>query len=161
MIALTIILISSTQAQGETMRMFRKEKLGRDKIIQRMEDMGAKVHWRYLDDQDYDLALRTKLLEEGNEVKVAKSRAELVEELADIYEVIDAMKAYHSLTEEEIIAAQTKKREERGGFFERKYVEKVAYPEGSYWKNIVWPILKNILRLWKSRNHENPKTIHP
>lgn len=116
------------------MRTFRKEKLGRDKIIAVLESVGAKVSWHTLQDQEYDLALRNKLVEETNEVKVAQSRAELIEELADIYEVIDALKKLHALPEEEIRAAQTKKHEERGGFQKRIYIETTAYPAGSYWE---------------------------
>lgn len=116
-----------------TMRTFRKEKLARDKTIQRFEACGAKAKWRYLNDEEYNIALRNKLVEEADEVKVAKSREELVDELADLYEVIDAIKAFNSLTEEEIITGQTKKREERGGFSKRIYVEKTAYPKGSHW----------------------------
>lgn len=116
------------------LRTFRKNKLGRDKIIECMEAIGAKVHWRYLNDQEYVDALGNKLLEEAQEVKVAKSHAELIEELADMYEVIEALKRHHTITQEEILAAQTKKYDERGGFFDRKYIEATAYPEGSYWE---------------------------
>src|SRR5579885_751284 len=116
------------------MRTFYKNKLARDKIIEHMESMGAQVCWRYLNDQEYTVALTHKLLEEAQEVKTASLRAELIEELADIYEVIEALKRLHKISEEEIVSAQTKKFDERGGFFERKYLETVAYPEGSYWE---------------------------
>ena len=116
------------------MRMFRKEKLARDKIVKCMEDMGAQVYWRSLNEQEYTIALRKKLCEEALEVTDAKTREELLEELADVYEVIDALKMTHGLIEEEIRLTQAQKREKKGGFFERIYIEKTAYPQGSYWE---------------------------
>lgn len=117
------------------MRTFRKNKLARDKIIAHMESIGAQVRWRYLPDQEYSTALANKLIEESQEVKGALSRTELIEELADVYEVIEALKKYHALTDQEILDAKMKKYTDRGGFFERKYIETVAYPEGSYWED--------------------------
>lgn len=52
----------------------------------------------------------------------AKNRTALVEELADVFEVIDSLCAVNGISKDEILAAQSKKREERGGFDGRKFV---------------------------------------
>jgi predicted house-cleaning noncanonical NTP pyrophosphatase (MazG superfamily) len=117
-----------------SMRTFRKEKLARDKIIDHIQALGGKVSWRYLSDQEYGQALRTKLIEEAHEVLQAQSREELIQELADIFEVIDAIKQLYAINQEEIINAQDKKRESKGGFFERIYIEHASYPSGSQWE---------------------------
>jgi len=116
------------------MKTFRKEKLVRDKIIQSMQELGAQVRWRTLNDQEYERALRAKLMEEAEEVRQAQSRKELIEELADVFEVIDAFKQLYAIKQEDIACAQVEKREKKGGFFERKYIETTAYPEGSEWE---------------------------
>jgi predicted house-cleaning noncanonical NTP pyrophosphatase (MazG superfamily) len=117
------------------MRVFKQEKLWRDKMVAKAESQGSVLHWRKLDDADYDKQLRIKLLEEADEVRVAKDREELIAELADVFEVIDSLCALHKLSKSEIIAIQDKKRAERGGFAERKFVDTAEHPEGGYLAN--------------------------
>jgi predicted house-cleaning noncanonical NTP pyrophosphatase (MazG superfamily) len=114
------------------MRVFKQEKLWRDKMIAKAESQGSVLHWRRLNDADYDKQLRLKLLEEADEVRVAQSRDELMGELADIYEVFSSLCILHNFSKEEIIAIQEKKRAERGGFDERKFVDTAEHPDGSY-----------------------------
>ena len=115
------------------MRMFRQNKLWRDKLIEIMEqNYGSRIHWRLLDDAEFDREIRAKLKEEADEVATANNHKALVEELADLYEVIDTLSALHGVTKDQIIAAQTKKREARGGFISRKFVEVAEHPVGSF-----------------------------
>lgn len=114
------------------MRTFIQKKLWRDNAIERMEQMGSRINWRYLDDAEYDNELRSKLIEETAEVKTAKSRDELITELADVYEALDALQQLHGLTRDEVRAVQTKKRGERGGFEGRRFVETADHPVGGF-----------------------------
>lgn len=114
------------------MRKFKQHKLWRDKAVDIMERHGSVIHWRQLSDQEFDKELRGKLLEEAQEVVVAKNRTELINELADVFEVIDALAMVHGITRTEINAAQAKKYQERGGFEERRFVEVAEHPEGSF-----------------------------
>lgn len=114
------------------MRTFKQEKLWRDKLPDKMVKMGSVIHIKQLDDGEYDHQLRVKFIEEAEEVKVAKSRKELMEELADVLEVIDSLCALHNLSRSEIEMVQEKKRAERGGFLERKFVTIAEHPEGSF-----------------------------
>ncbi|MCA9770059.1 nucleoside triphosphate pyrophosphohydrolase [Candidatus Dependentiae bacterium] len=113
------------------MRSFLQNKLWRDKLPAKKEKMGSVIHIQQLTDNEFDQQLKIKLLEESTEVQATSSQKELIEEMADVLEVIDALCALHNITKEDIINAQTNKREERGGFFERKFVTVADHPVGS------------------------------
>lgn len=113
------------------MRKFLQNKLVRDNIPTIMEEKGSILHWHYLNDKDYDEALRQKLIEESEEVEQAPDREETIEEIADILEAIDALCALHTISKEELIEIQTKKREEKGGYFTRKFLDIAEHPENS------------------------------
>ncbi len=113
------------------MRKFLQNKLWRDKAPQMMEARGSIMHIKKLTDAEFDQELRAKLLEEAAEVQAAHSKEELIGELADVHEVIDTLCAFHGISTEEIQTIQTKKRDDRGGFIERKYVTIAEHPEGS------------------------------
>lgn len=112
-------------------RLFRSNKLWRDKTPARIAPEGAKVYSRKLDDAEFNLQLRNKLLEEAEEVHTAQTRQELISEIADVFEVIDTLAQLHGITKDEIYAFQAQKREERGGFEGRLFVEKSEHPVGS------------------------------
>lgn len=115
------------------MRKFKQNKLWRDKLIDIMEQKhGSKIHWRRLDDSEFDEQIRIKLLEEAQEAATAKDRNELIAELADLYEVIDAIADLHTISKEEINLSQNKKRQERGGFSGRKFVDIAEHQPNSF-----------------------------
>lgn len=114
------------------MRKFKQDKLWRDKLPDVMTNLGSVIHIKQLTDQEYDAELRIKLLEEADEVKAAKNNTELIGELADVFEVIDAMIALHGINKNEIVAAQEQKRNQRGGFIERKFVTIAEHAQGSF-----------------------------
>ncbi len=115
------------------MRKFKQSKLWRDKLVAMMEqNHGSKIHWRRLDDAAFDEQIRVKLLEEVQEVIACKDREELIGELADLYEVIDTIADLHKISHEEIVRVQTEKRQERGGFSGRMFVDSAEHPVGSF-----------------------------
>ena len=115
------------------MRTFLQNKLWRDNAIDMMEqNHGSKINWRTLNDQEFNEQIRIKLLEETEEVIATQSRNTLIAELADLYEVIDSLIAVNNITKEEIIIEQEKKRNARGGFAGRKFVETAQHPIGSF-----------------------------
>ena len=71
-----------------------------------------------MEDGEYRRALLDKLVEEAQEAANAKPE-ELVKELADLYEVIDAVVAAHGLDRNTIKAMQVNRNVERGGFEKR------------------------------------------
>lgn len=114
------------------MHKFQQNKLWRDKLPTRMEAMGSVIHVKALSDAEYDEQLRIKLLEEAHEVCSSHNAQALLEELADLSEVVDALCALHGITKEQLLATQTKKREDRGGFYGRTYVTIAEHPAGSF-----------------------------
>lgn len=116
-------------------RTFLQNKLWRDKAIELMEATGSTLHWRRLNDGEYDQQLRLKMVEEAQEVVTAASRDALTNEVADVLEVMHALCKLHSIAWEEVIAAQNKKYLERGGYYERKFVTYAEHLIGSFGEN--------------------------
>lgn len=100
-------------------------KLVRDKIPEMIKQAGKQCEIATLRDREYQEALREKLIEEATEVASA-SPEEFVQELADLYEVIDALLIATGIDEETILAQQKQKHEERGGFQKRIKLLSVA-----------------------------------
>lgn len=113
------------------MRKFKQNKLWRDKSVENLEKSGSIIHWHRLNDDEFKDALGAKLIEEASEVFLAKTKTELINELADVFEVIDTMLKFHDVTFLEIQSAQRKKFAERGGFVGRMFVEVAEHPPGS------------------------------
>ena len=100
------------------MKIFRK--LIRDRIPEIIAQNGEKAHVRVLDDKEFLQALENKLLEEVQEMRQG---ADKKMELADIYEVLDALIQAYGFSKSEISKIQTKKRKDRGGFEKRLFLE--------------------------------------
>lgn len=94
---------------------FRVGKLIRDGLPAMMRAQGLEVFDHRMDDAAYRRALRHKLVEEAQEVEAA-SAGELVEELADVLEVVMALAAAEGFDMAQIEAARLAKRAQRGGF---------------------------------------------
>jgi predicted house-cleaning noncanonical NTP pyrophosphatase (MazG superfamily) len=71
-----------------------------------------------MEDAEYRQSLLAKLVEEAHEAAEAEPD-EIVKELADLYEVIDALLLTFDLDRDAIRAVQQKRRAERGGFKQR------------------------------------------
>ncbi|MFM9267020.1 nucleoside triphosphate pyrophosphohydrolase [Tychonema sp. BBK16] len=90
-------------------------KLVRDRIPEIIRQSGNECEVVILSQAAYRQALRLKLIEEATEVAEANEN-ELVAELADLYEVIDALMLSYGISGDRILDAQAKRRENRGGF---------------------------------------------
>ena len=113
-------------------RAFLQNKLWRDKAVDLMKELKSIIHWQRLTDTEYDYQLREKLLEESREVCAATSKQELIQELADVLEIIEAISNANEVSLEEVRAIQLQKRDERGGFEGRKFVTIAEHIEGSF-----------------------------
>lgn len=100
-------------------------KLVRDKTIEiaLKEDPDCLFSYKYLSDHELQPHLFNKLQEEVSEVLEAKNQEQICSELADILDVIDAIKKHNFISEEALIIARKKKQELRGGFDSRLFVE--------------------------------------
>ena len=110
-------------------RKFISNKLWRDDAAAKLEiEESAIVHVTTLDDEEYKQQLALKLVEEAAEVGTTYAdQHELINEIGDVYEVLDCLIAAHNLSRDEILAAQEKKRVERGSYGKRQFVTYAEY----------------------------------
>ena len=97
------------------------EKLIRDRVPQIAEAEGRTLPVRRAGPDEQPRLLARKLVEEAVEVGdavAAGERGAIVEELADLQAVLDAVAARHGIEPAEVAAAAERKRRERGGFAE-------------------------------------------
>lgn len=96
-------------------------KLIRDRIPELIRANGNEFSTEILSDDDYKQALRDKLVEEAHEVAEA-NYDDLIIELADIYEVLDALMKTYNVEREDVIKKQEQRRLERGAFENKIYL---------------------------------------
>lgn len=99
----------------------RKEynKLIRDRIPEIIEAAGQSYALEEIeDDPVFRELLFQKLVEEAAEV-IEAAPDKIATELADLYEVIDAIRSLYGISEQQVIELQTSRRNERGGFQKR------------------------------------------
>ena len=100
------------------------QKLVRDKIPEIIANNGEQPITRILSDKEYILEIKRKLKEEAEEVILA-NKEERLEELADLLEVMIAIANIDGRELSDIINVCNKKREERGGFSRKLFLEGV------------------------------------
>lgn len=101
------------------------QKLVRDRIPELIKSGGDHPITRVLDNhEEYLAALYAKLIEEVGEL-CAASRAEELDELADVLEALTALARALGHTEEALAGAASAKRADRGSFAGRVWLEAV------------------------------------
>ncbi|WP_058828077.1 nucleoside triphosphate pyrophosphohydrolase [Haloferax sp. Q22] len=97
------------------------DKLVRDDIPRIVRESGETPVVHVADDEEFDRRLREKLVEEAEEF----AESGRVEELADVYAVVDAVLAQRDEDWETVEAAAREKAAERGGFEDGVVLERV------------------------------------
>ena len=100
---------------------YKYNKLVRDKIPQNIEALGKRCHYYVLNEEEYKKELDKKLLEEANEFIADHN----TEEMADLIEVIEAIKKSYNFESEEIEKVRLEKKAKKGGFEEKLYLIEV------------------------------------
>ncbi|MBV8661014.1 MAG: nucleoside triphosphate pyrophosphohydrolase [Candidatus Dependentiae bacterium] len=119
--------------EGVKRRKFLQNKLWRDNAAKQLEEQdGAVINRIILDDEEYNKQLGLKLIEEAHEVAAAKNKKELACEMGDVFEVLECLMKLHNISKDEVIAAQDKKRADRGSFLNREFVLSSEYLPGSF-----------------------------
>lgn len=106
--------------------MSKYQKLVRDRIPEIIKKNGEVPVTRVLSESEYKDALAAKLSEEAEEVMEESTQEAVMKELADVLEVVEALVNAWGIDREKIQAYQEKKRDSRGGFTERIYLEDVT-----------------------------------
>lgn len=99
-------------------------KLVRDNIPDKIKNNGEEAVIRVLTLDEYKIELYKKLEEEKNEVINSKSKDELIEELADLYEVLNSIMQINDINFNDVENIRRQKFIKRGGFEKRIYLEK-------------------------------------
>lgn len=99
-------------------------KLVRDKIPNIIRDNGEVPIVKILDYDQYKEELKKKLMEECQEVLDATGNNRIME-LADLLEVMISLSELENKTLDDINFAREQKKNERGGFSERLFLEDV------------------------------------
>lgn len=115
---------------------YRFNKLVRDKYFEDMQnDTSQNTIFRKLDQDEFITEILNKIEEEASELKNFKNEDNLVEELADLYELLDIIKNEMNISEDDIQNAKLQKIKKAGGFDKKIYVESNEVREGSKWDN--------------------------
>jgi len=100
-------------------------KLVRDKIPDIIRASGRTPHVTTLAAGAYRTALQDKLREEVDELIATTATDALIEEAADVLEVLQAIAAEHGVILTDIVDAARRKRAETGGFGMRLWLDGV------------------------------------
>ena len=101
------------------------DKLVRDNIPNIIIKNGEKPVTKILDYDDFKEQLEKKLYEEYLEVLETKNSEERIEELADMLEIISYLAKIENKKLEDVINVANIKRNKRGGFDNKIFLEKV------------------------------------
>lgn len=128
-------ILTKAGAQVECIDLFGAEdeqvefnKIVRDKIPLIISKRGERAEVRHLEGEAFIEALRQKLTEEALEAMDAKSGNELVAELADVSEVINALCNALKVSPAHLESVQKEKRQKRGGFDEGVMLTRTTTP---------------------------------
>jgi predicted house-cleaning noncanonical NTP pyrophosphatase (MazG superfamily) len=112
-----------------TRHRFRAEKLVRNKTNERLSAKNVFMKYHIADTEEYKKLLGMKLIEEATEVITAKNTDEMINELADVLEVLHCMIAAHNLSLETVEISRQEKLKTRGSFDDRICSEYVDIDE--------------------------------
>jgi len=96
-------------------------KLVRDKIPELIKSNGEVLETAVLDKVTFEKELKKKLVEEAKELIIAPKK-DLVNELADVLELVKSLADHYKIPFEDLEKYQAEKRKKRGGFRKRIYL---------------------------------------
>jgi len=105
--------------------MKRYNKLVRDRIPEIITLDGYKPKTRKLKTAEYKKELLNKLVEEIKEVKRAPNKEELIDELADVQEILNAIYGAFKIECGDVTKTARKKRIKRGAFKNKIFLESI------------------------------------
>ncbi len=98
------------------MKKIHYNKLIRDNIPEKIQRAGADFSCRTLTAREYERELIKKVEEEASGMQAARSKKELVEEIADVIDVIEEIKRVKKIKQSSISSARRKNAKEKGSY---------------------------------------------
>ena len=105
--------------------MKKYNKLVRDNIPRIIKNDGLEFKTRILNEEEYEVELRKKLVEEATELSEATNIEEKIYELADIYEIIEYILMTNKIDKRQVDIMRIKKNMKKGSFEEKIFLEYV------------------------------------
>ena len=96
-----------------------KKKLIRDNVPELAKATGDELETQVLDEADFKKELAKKLVEEAEEIVSAETSEKLMEEMADVLEVLMSLAEAHQARFQDIDQCREEKRKKSGGFTKR------------------------------------------
>jgi len=107
---------------------FKYAKLVRDNIPSFHEEAGHTIVSQTLTGKALSNALIEKLHEETDEINNALDQAALIEEIADVQQIIHDLCATNNISKKALDEVITKKSARKGGFLQGSYIDTVTMP---------------------------------
>ena len=133
-----------------SLKRFKVEKLIRNFVPDFLRKKDIIVHERSMEQDEFIAKLKDKLQEEAGEVKQSENEIELIEELADVLEVIYALSKASGIPLEQIEQTRLDKRKAKGSFDKKIYNPYIDIEEGNplieyYLKNAThYPLMETV-----------------
>lgn len=100
-------------------------KLIRDKIPEIIKKDNAVPKISELNDEQFKLALKEKLVEEAKELLEAKTDEEILNELSDVSQLLESIALNNGLSVADVEKQKEKKKRDRGAFEKKLFLEYV------------------------------------
>jgi len=113
-------------------KIIKFNKLIRDRIPEIIIKDGWVPIIKTLNNKEYLSALKNKVVEEGEELIKAKNKKDIINEIVDIQELLDALVEELKLSKSKVKSLQKIKNKKRGGFKKKLFLIR----EEKYEKNI-------------------------
>lgn len=104
------------------MKKIHYNKLIRDKIPEKIKKSGGDYKIEKLKTKEFEKELIKKVGEEADGLVNAKNKKELISELADVIDVIEEIKGFKKITNQQIKKAQKENNKIKGGFKKRLFL---------------------------------------
>src|SRR5579859_3298860 len=117
---------------NEEMVRIQLNKLVRDKFVAIYRTLGEKPTYRYLNPGEHVTELLRKVAEEASELSTA-SPQKLAEEIADIEQVLDDLRAVLNIQKSDILSIKRAKKKDKGGFRKGLYIETLQLNDDDPW----------------------------
>ncbi|MFZ1301306.1 MAG: hypothetical protein WAQ27_01865 [Candidatus Microsaccharimonas sp.] len=116
------------------MATFLFNKLIRDGLEATYVELNQQATYRKLSNKEYIQALKDKLIEEAKEIN-PEDRESVINELADVCQVIEDLSNAYNISSVEINTVKDAKFKKKGGFSKALFVEKLKLTDDDEWND--------------------------